>query len=127
MVDATPCRYDWLGIHEEMLRDRVRVNAYRDAILGNRWAFEGRTVLEVGCGTGILSMFAAQAGAAVVYAVDAEPSCVEMTRRVAEANGLGSIIRPVVGRVEAIDLPCKVDIIISEWMGYFLLYENMLE
>jgi hypothetical protein len=28
--------------------------------------------------------------------------------------------------MEDIELPSKVDIIISEWMGYFLLYETML-
>eukprot|EP00933_Yihiella_yeosuensis_P013495 TRINITY_DN1247_c2_g1_i1.p1 TRINITY_DN1247_c2_g1~~TRINITY_DN1247_c2_g1_i1.p1 ORF type:complete len:436 (+),score=70.36 TRINITY_DN1247_c2_g1_i1:113-1420(+) len=123
----SPCRYDWLGIHEEMLRDTVRVNAYRDAILGNKWAFAGKKVLEVGCGTGILSMFAAKAGASIVYAVDAEKSCTDMTRRVAEANGLSGIIVPVHGRIELIDLKDQVDVIMSEWMGYFLLYENMLE
>ena len=32
------------------------------------------------------------------------------------------------GKVEEVDLPVdKVDIIISEWMGYFLLYESMLD
>lgn len=32
------------------------------------------------------------------------------------------------GKMEDIKLPVdKVDIIISEWMGYFLLYESMLD
>jgi protein arginine N-methyltransferase 1 len=32
------------------------------------------------------------------------------------------------GKVEEIELPVpKVDVIISEWMGYFLFYESMLD
>ncbi len=32
------------------------------------------------------------------------------------------------GKVEEVNLPVpQVDIIISEWMGYFLLYESMLD
>ena len=55
--------YAQISIHEEMLKDSVRTNAYKDAILNNKHLFENKVVLDVGCGTGILSMFAAQAGA----------------------------------------------------------------
>ena len=38
-----------------------------------------------------------------------------------------AVITVLKGKIEEIDLPVpQVDIIISEWMGYFLLYENML-
>ena len=40
---------------------------------------------------------------------------------------LGTVITVLKGKIEEIELPVpQVDIIISEWMGYFLLYENML-
>uniref|UniRef100_A0A914X1K6 Uncharacterized protein n=1 Tax=Plectus sambesii TaxID=2011161 RepID=A0A914X1K6_9BILA len=55
--------YAHFGIHEEMLKDEVRTLTYRNAIYHNKHLFKGKVVLDVGSGTGILSMFAAKAGA----------------------------------------------------------------
>lgn len=56
---------------QNMLQDFVRTGTYYAAILDNRIDFEGQAVCDVGAGSGILSLFAAQAGARVVYAVEA--------------------------------------------------------
>lgn len=61
--------YAHFGIHEEMLKDEVRTLSYRSSIYQNRHLFKDKIVLDVGCGTGILSMFAAKAGAKHVYGV----------------------------------------------------------
>jgi predicted RNA methylase len=42
-----------------MLMDEIRTNIYRNAILNNKIDFAGKVVLDVGAGSGILSLFAA--------------------------------------------------------------------
>lgn len=61
--------YAHFGIHEEMLKDEVRTVNYRNSIYHNAHLFKGKTVMDVGSGTGILSMFCAKAGAKKVFAV----------------------------------------------------------
>ena len=65
--------YGMLMHQQNMLQDFVRTNAYYQAILDNAADFQGKVVLDVGAGSGILSFFAAQAGAKRVYAVEASP------------------------------------------------------
>ncbi|KAK9449302.1 S-adenosyl-L-methionine-dependent methyltransferase [Limtongia smithiae] len=119
--------YDHFGIHEEMLKDETRTLSYRNAIYQNAHMFRDKVVLDVGCGTGILSMFAARAGARHVIGVDMS-TIIDMARKIVDVNGLSEKITLLKGKMEEVVLPFeKVDIIISEWMGYFLLYESMLD
>jgi len=119
--------YAHFGIHEEMLKDEVRTLTYRNAMYHNRHLFKGKVVLDVGCGTGILSMFAAKAGAAKVYGIEMS-NIVEQAKKIVSANNLSDVVEIIQGKVEEISLPVeKVDIIISEWMGYCLFYESMLD
>ena len=75
-----------------MLQDKIRTESYRDFLLGNKHLFEGKTVLDVGCGTGILSMFCAQAGAKQVFAVE-RSSIYEKAQKIVFDNGFQSIIK----------------------------------
>lgn len=108
-----------------MLKDTVRTESYRRAIQAPG-IVEGKVVLDVGCGTGILSMFAASAGALRVYAVDCA-EVIEQARQIVKDNHLDGVITLIRGRVEDIEIPEKVDVLVSEWMGYFLMYESMLK
>lgn len=109
-----------------MLADYVRTGTYQRAMFANGVDFNGKVVLDVGTGTGILAFFALQAGAARVYAVDASNS-VKIAQKLAEANGYADRMTVINGKIEEISLPEQVDIIISEPIGFLLVHERMLE
>lgn len=112
-----------------MLKDRPRQEAYWKAVLNNTTLFKDKIVLDVGAGTGILSAFCAQAGAKLVYAVEAS-NLAKVALDVIEENNLTSIVKVINSRIEDFALPIsaeKVDIIVSEWMGFYLLHEGMLD
>jgi len=103
-----------------MLKDKVRTLSYRNAIYQNQHLFKDKVVLDVGCGTGILSMFAAKAGARLVIGVDMS-DIIDQAKIIVKDNHMDNKIILLKGKMEDIQLPVeKVDIIISEWMGYFL-------
>ncbi|ESQ50338.1 hypothetical protein EUTSA_v10002025mg [Eutrema salsugineum] len=119
--------YSHFGIHEEMLKDVVRTKCYRDVIYKNKFHIKDKIVLDVGAGTGILSLFCAKAGAAHVYAVECSQMA-DTAKEIVKSNGFSDFIKVLKGKIEEIEFPIpKVDVIISEWMGYFLVYENMLD
>lgn len=75
----------------------------------------------------ISGRFAAKAGAKHVIGVDMSTIIIK-AREIVEVNGLSDKITLLQGKMEEVELPFpKVDIIVSEWMGYFLLYESMLD
>lgn len=133
--------YSSFGIHREMISDKVRMDAYSQAILKNPSLMTGAVVMDVGCGTGILSLFAAKTGASRVIAVEASEKMASVATQIAKENGLWrctegnnqytGVMEVVQGMVEEIDKsiqikPHSVDVLLSEWMGYCLLYETML-
>lgn len=79
--------YAHFGIHEEMLKDEVRTLSYRQAIQNNPHLFKDKVVLDVGCGTGILCMFAAKAGAKKVIGVDMS-NIIDQAKVIVKANRL---------------------------------------
>ena len=88
-----------LAIHRQMLQDKVRTEAYRDFVLGNKHLFEGKTVLDVGCGTAILSMFCAQAGARQVFAVE-QSMIYQKAQKIVFDNGFQDVIKSVMSPSE---------------------------
>ncbi|KAK1933223.1 hypothetical protein X943_002768 [Babesia divergens] len=137
--------YKNLGIHREMVLDKVRTGAYESFINLNRHYFKDKVVLDIGSGSGILSLLAARAGAKLVIGIDNCENMVNMATEHSSLNGLSNV-QFLHGKVEDSDLvyvdgvvrlvrdpdyngrcePFKCDILVSEWMGYGCLYENML-
>jgi len=118
--------YSTRHIHELMLKDKHRTLSYQSFLYNNPQLLKDKVVLDVGCGTGILSLFAAKAGARLVVGVDAA-DIADKAREIVKLNGYEGRVVIVKGKMEEVTLPVeKVDVIISEWMGYFLLYESML-
>ncbi len=114
--------YD-LEIHRRMLADTVRVDAFRKAIEAS--VHPGSVVLDVGAGTGILSLLAVHAGAKKVYAV--EPTAIaSVARQIVRENGMTERIQVIEAGIEKTALPEPVDVIVFEWMGGFGVDEGML-
>jgi len=107
---------------------------------------QGKAVLDVGCGTGVLAMFGLMAGAGKAIGVDSsrtvhDATAVSMANGFGDGTGSAGPLRLIRSRLE--DLPeselppCGmtgashggaggVDVLVSEWMGYALLFESML-
>lgn len=79
--------YAHFGIHEEMLKDEVRTCTYRNSMYNNKHLFKDKVVLDVGCGTGILCMFAKKAGAKHVYGIDMS-SIIDHAKNIVKDNKL---------------------------------------
>ena len=100
--------YAEFEVHRTMIRDRVRTEAFRRAI--ESVVRPGDVVLDVGAGSGILSLFAARAGAARVFAVERTTIAV-LAQVLAAANGAADIVHVIQGDVNDVELPGRVDVI----------------
>lgn len=118
--------YGYLSQQQNMMQDYVRTSTYQKAILGNLSDFDGKTILDVGAGSGILSFFAVQAGASKVFAIEAS-NMANFAQKLVHANQTDDQITIIPGKTEEVELPQMVDVIISEPMGYMLYNERMLE
>ncbi|KAL8270247.1 hypothetical protein Esti_005806 [Eimeria stiedai] len=127
-------------VHALMLADKPRVAAYASAMGSLSDLIRGKVVLDVGAGSGVLSFFAAAAGAAAVLAVEACSAAAALLQQQVRHNEGAGLVRPGVISVfccSVEELPRHpsfrqeylkgVDVIVSEWMGFYLLHESMLQ
>jgi hypothetical protein len=112
-----------LEVHRELLLDRVRTNAYRDAI--RRVVTPGSVVLDLGTGSGVLSFFACEAGARRVFAVDATHSA-DLAAFLARHLGFSDRIEVIHAHSTKIGLPELADLLVTETLGAFGLNEHIL-
>lgn len=131
--------YGNLSVHTLMLQDGPRMEAYIAALQQHAHAIRGKRVLDVGAGTGVLSMLCARiCQPAEVLAVEATESTAHLARELIQANNMSDIVKVVNCRVEDLKEVMEpkghgvkayepFDVVISEWMGFYLFHEAMMD
>jgi hypothetical protein len=114
--------FGWPFVHCDMLRDSVRVMSYKAAIAAH---VRDKHVVEIGCGTGVLSLLAAKAGARKVTAIE-ESVIAELARKMFAANGFESTIELRLGNSMDITIDEAADVILHELIGVDPFDENLL-
>lgn len=113
--------------HAGMLHDDRRNQAFEEAIVGS---VAGKSVLDIGAGSGLLAMIAARAGAGRVYACEANSALAATAREIVAANGFGEGIRILSKHSTNLDpeadLDGGVDVIVSEIFAHDLIREGCL-
>jgi SAM-dependent methyltransferase len=99
------------------------MQTYRDALF--ELVTPETVVADCGTGTGVLALFAAQAGAKRVYAIEGS-RWIDIARQMADENGLSDQIEFIRGQMEHVELPEKVDLIVSECMDSLFIDARML-
>jgi protein arginine N-methyltransferase 1 len=106
-----------------MISDSARFDAYAKAI--SRCVRHGNVVAEIGCGPGVFALLACQAGAKRVYAIETE-DIIDVARQVAAANGLADRIQFFQNDSRKVQLPERVDVIVSDIRGVLPLFDGAL-
>lgn len=132
--------YNSMSVHEVMLNDKPRMNFYKSVLAESE--IKNHVVVDVGAGSGVLSCWAAKAGAKHVFSIEAS-SIRNILPRIFEENCIQDVVSLLPYSVEQLvkngvesfiqkfsflkSHPTGVSVIVSEWMGFYLLHEGMLE
>jgi SAM-dependent methyltransferase len=112
-----------LEVHRGLLQDESRTNAFREAI--RRCVTPDSVVLDLGTGSGILALFAAEAGARRVFAIDATHSA-DLASFLTRHLGFADQIQVFHEHSKDVELPERADILVSETLGAFGFDEHIL-
>jgi hypothetical protein len=124
LFPRTPGLFSSLNVQKSMLQDKVRNEAFKEAIFRN--VKPGDVVIDLGSGTGILAIWAAQAGAKKVYAIE-ETDVAEVAEAVIKENGFENVITVLKANSSEVTLPELADVLIAEIVGHFLFEEGIVE
>jgi type I protein arginine methyltransferase len=110
-----------LAAYGAMVADRVRLDAYAQAV--RKTVREGGTFAEIGTGPGIFAVLACQVGASKVFAIEPSP-VIQVAREVAAANGCADKIEFFEELSNRVELPFRVDVLLSDLRGVLPLFER---
>jgi protein arginine N-methyltransferase 1 len=116
--------HDLISFHRKLLNAPERMQQYQKAI--HDTVKPGDVVLDLGCGSGILGLFACQAGAARVYAVE-RSAAIMLAKELAKANGYADRIVYLNQDIKDAEIPEQVDVIVSELISKGVLGQKMSE
>lgn len=122
-VLSRPHGWDAAAAHIAMLDDQHRTGSYLAAV--RAVVRSGDVVVDLGAGTGVLSVAAAQAGASRVYAIEAS-GIGAAAAAVFRANGCEDRITLISGMSTEVALPERADVLISEVIGADVLSEGIV-
>src|SRR5215469_16820166 len=110
-----------LGAYGTMIADRVRMEAYAEAL--RKTVHKGSVVVEIGTGPGIFAVLACQLGASRVYAI--EPAeIIQVAREIAAANNCANKIEFFEEVSNRVNLPPQGDVILSDLRGILPLFQR---
>jgi type I protein arginine methyltransferase len=104
-----------------MIADTVRMDAYTRALQST--VKPGSVVIDLGAGTGIMSLLSCRLGAKKVFAVETGYA-IEVARQIARANGLADRIDFIAGPSTTTSLAEPADVIVSDLRGVLPLYKT---
>lgn len=122
-AEAQDAEKSMLEVHRGLLQDEGRTTAFREAI--RRCVTPDSVVLDLGTGSGILSFFAAEAGARRVFAVDATHGA-DVASFLTRHLGFGDRIQVIHDHSTNVALPERANVLVTETLGSFGLNEQIV-
>ena len=113
-------------VYSSIFDQHISTLSFRAAIEINSEFFEDKTVLVINSGIGLYSLFCGKAGAKKVYSIEPNKTYFKFQKKIVQLNKYQDIIEVYNCDVEDIYNIEKVDIIVCEWMGNFLLSNSFL-
>jgi len=114
---------DMFAFHKMLINDSHRMRLYRMAIM--QTVRNGDVVIDIGTGTGVLALFACQAGAKRVYAIE-RGDIIELAKELARANGFNNRIIFIKNDFSEVSIKEKIDVIVSELISNFGIGQDIL-
>ena len=114
-------------IYENLENDKIVTLSFKAAIEINTETFLDKIVLDINSGIGLNSLFACKYGAAKVYSIEPNKTKSKIAKKIIRDNHYENVIKCINIDIYNLKLKEKVDIIICNWMGNFLLQNSYIK